>query len=54
MLKIQLLEIQFEKVEKGTKVTLAHSNLPDETGKTYRKGWRDHYFKPMKEYFEEK
>jgi activator of HSP90 ATPase len=49
-----VLEIQFEKVEKGTKVTLAHSNLPDETGKTYRKGWRDHYFKPMKDYFIEK
>jgi activator of HSP90 ATPase len=49
-----LLEIQFEKVEKGTKVIIAHSNLPDETGKSYRKGWRDHYFKPMKEYFVEK
>lgn len=45
------LEVIFEKVEKGTKLILQHSNLPDETGKTYRKGWRDHYFKPMKEYF---
>ena len=49
-----VVEIQFEKVEKGTKVIVAHSNLPDETGKSYRKGWRDHYFKPMKEYFVEK
>lgn len=49
-----LVEVQFEKVEKGTKVIIAHSNLPDETGKSYRKGWRDHYFKPMKEYFVEK
>lgn len=48
------LEITFEKVEKGTKVIIHHSNLPDDTGKTYRKGWRDHYFKPMKEYFAEK
>jgi activator of HSP90 ATPase len=48
------LDISFEKVEKGTKITLAHSNLPAESGKTYRKGWRDHYFKPMKEYFVEK
>ena len=45
------LEIHFEKVPKGTKITIEHSNLPDDTGKTYRKGWRDHYFKPMKEYF---
>ena len=49
-----VVEIQFEKVEKGTKVIVAHSNLPDETGKSYRKCWRDHYFKPMKEYFVEK
>lgn len=48
-----VLEIQFEKVEKGTKVILLHSNLPADTGKSYRKGWRDNYFKPMKEYFEE-
>ena len=46
------LEISFEKVEKGTKLIIAHSNLPADTGKTYRKGWRDHYFKPLKEYFE--
>lgn len=49
-----LLELSFEKVEKGTKVILVHSNLPENTGKTYRKGWREHYFKPMKEYFDEK
>ena len=48
------LEVILEKVEKGTKITLVHSNLPEDSGKTYRKGWRDHYFKPMKEYFTEK
>jgi activator of HSP90 ATPase len=48
------LEIIFEKVEKGTKLIIAHSDLPTDTGKTYRKGWRDNYFKPMKEYFENK
>lgn len=46
------LEITFEKVEKGTKLILNHSNLPNDTGKIYRKGWRDHYFKPMKDYFD--
>jgi len=46
------IEILFEKVDKGTKIILHHSNLPEETGKTYRKGWRDHYFKPLKEYFD--
>ena len=46
-----LVEITFEKVEKGTKVIINHTNLPEGTGKDYRKGWKDHYFKPMKEYF---
>ena len=47
------LEILFEKVNKGTKVSIVHTNLPKDSGKYYRKGWKDHYFKPMKEYFEE-
>ena len=45
------LEIVFENVEKGTKVSIIHTDLPKNTGTTYKKGWRDHYFKPMKEYF---
>jgi activator of HSP90 ATPase len=48
------LEVLFDNVAKGTKVTLVHTDLPKDSGKKYRKGWRDHYFKPMKEYFEEK
>ncbi|MCB0751855.1 MAG: SRPBCC domain-containing protein [Ignavibacteriae bacterium] len=47
------LEILFEKVNKGTKVSIVHTNLPKDSGKYYRKGWKDHYFKPMKDYFEE-
>jgi len=46
-----LVEITFEKVEKGTKVIINHTNLPEGTGKDYRKAWKDNYFKPMKEYF---
>ncbi|MCP5063096.1 MAG: hypothetical protein GY936_11625 [Ignavibacteriae bacterium] len=46
-----LLEISLEKVEKGIKIIVQHSNLPKGTGPDYRKGWKDHYFKPMKEYF---
>ncbi len=45
------LEILFEKVEKGTKLSIVHTDLPKDTGSTYKKGWRDFYFKPMKEYF---
>lgn len=45
------LELLFEKVDKGTKLTLIHSNLPDGDGKKYEKGWKEYYFKPMKKYF---
>lgn len=48
------LEVIFANTEKGTKLGIVHSNLPENSGKKYRKFWRDQYFKVMKEYFEEK
>ena len=45
------LEIRFEEVAEGTKVTLTHSNMPVDQVHSYRQGWEDFYFKPMKEYF---
>lgn len=46
-----ILEIIFEKVEKGTKIILLHQNIPDGQGAGYKKGWKDFYFTPMKKYF---
>jgi activator of HSP90 ATPase len=45
------LEVFFETVERGTKITLRHSNIPTGQGQDYKQGWKDHYFTPMKEYF---
>ncbi len=45
------LEILLEEVEGGTKVTLIHSDLPDNQAGSYLQGWEDFYFKPMKAYF---
>jgi hypothetical protein len=45
-----LLEILFESEEKGTRITIRHTNLP-EHGMQYKQGWRDSYFSPMKAYF---
>jgi activator of HSP90 ATPase len=45
------LEILFEKVNGGTKVTLIHTNIPEGEGKKYEKEWKEFYFKPMKKYF---
>jgi activator of HSP90 ATPase len=47
------LEITFNEVKNGTKVSLIHSDLPEGDGAKYRKGWKEHYFNPMKEYFTE-
>ncbi|MFW9851084.1 MAG: SRPBCC domain-containing protein, partial [Candidatus Thorarchaeota archaeon] len=46
-----LVEIILEAVEKGTKMTLIHSEIPDGQKESYKKGWKDFYFSPMKEYF---
>jgi activator of HSP90 ATPase len=45
------LEISFEEVGEGTKITLIHSDMPADQVDSYRQGWEDFYFKPMKAYF---
>ncbi len=44
------IEVTLEAVEGGTKITLIHSNVPDnQTG--HQAGWLSHYFEPMQDYF---
>ena len=45
------LEVLLEEVKAGTKVTFIHTELPKGQADSYRLGWEDFYFKPMKEYF---
>jgi activator of HSP90 ATPase len=45
------LEVLLEEVSDGTKVTLIHRDMPEDQVDSYRQGWEDFYFKPMKEYF---
>jgi len=45
------VEILLEEVDAGTKVTLTHSDMPEDQIESYRQGWEDFYFKPMREYF---
>lgn len=45
------LEVVLEKVSNGTKVTLTHTNMPEDQVDSYRQGWEDFYFKPMRGYF---
>jgi activator of HSP90 ATPase len=48
--KDSILEILFDANGDKTKITLIHSNLP-EHGAQYKQGWKNHYFNPMKSYF---
>ncbi len=45
------VEILLEEVNGGTKLTLAHSKMPEDQVDDYRQGWEDFYFKPMREFF---
>lgn len=45
------IEITLEEVENGTELTLTHTNLPKH-GEQYIKGWEEHYFIPMRRFFE--
>ena len=46
------LTIQLKDTITGCELTLIHENIP-EGQSNYEKGWIDHYFGPMKEYFDE-
>jgi activator of HSP90 ATPase len=45
------LEVTFEAMDSGCKVTLNHTGLPGGSKDEYIKGWEDYYFAPMQEYF---
>jgi len=48
------LEILIEKHNSGAKLTLIHSMIPEGQKSMYQKGWKDHYLKPLKKYFQNK
>jgi activator of HSP90 ATPase len=41
----------FRPLRSGTEVTLRHSNVPAEQADSYRQGWIDYYWEPLKAYF---
>ena len=45
------IEITLKEKDGETELTLIHSKVP-ESGEHYIKGWDEHYFQPMKAYFE--
>ena len=45
------VEILLEEKQGRTKLTLKHTDMPEDQVESYKQGWKDFYFKPMKEYF---
>jgi len=45
------VEILLQEIDGKTKLTLIHTNIPAGQSESYRQGWEDFYFKPMREYF---
>jgi len=46
-----LLEVLFDVQENGTRLILNHSGIPAGQAESYRQGWEDYYFLPMRDYF---
>ncbi len=45
------LELLFKAMDEGTEVIMVHSNVPSHQSESYRQGWIDYYWNPLKEYF---
>ncbi|RAJ12232.1 SRPBCC domain-containing protein [Arenibacter echinorum] len=45
------IEVSLLETDGVTELTLKHSNVPED-GEHYIQGWQEHYFEPMKAYFE--
>ncbi len=45
------VEIQLDETNGETKITIIHSEIPEGQAESYKQGWEDFYFKPMREYF---
>ena len=45
------LEVLLEEVPEGARLTLVHTEIPDGQSESYRQGWEDYYFAPMRKYF---
>lgn len=48
------LEFTFKPKGTGTEVTMVHSKVPAGQAESYRQGWIDYYWEPLKEYFAKK
>jgi activator of HSP90 ATPase len=48
------VEFTLKETKGGTELTIVHSDVPAEQADSYRQGWIDFYWKPLKQYFKKK
>lgn len=46
------VEFMFTAARGGTEIRMVHTNVPAAQAASYRQGWIDYYWKPLREYFE--
>jgi activator of HSP90 ATPase len=49
-----IVEFTFKQTKNGTELTMVHQSVPAEQASSYRQGWIDFYWKPLKKYFKKK
>ena len=47
------LELTLKKIKNGTKITMIHSNVPEEQAAELAEGWNEFYWAPLKDYFKQ-
>jgi activator of HSP90 ATPase len=48
------VEFVFRPMKGGTEIRMVHANVPAEQADSYRQGWIDYYWEPLKAYFRER
>ncbi len=48
------LEITLKKIDGKTELTMTQSNVPADQRSELEQGWKDYYWKPLKDYFKKK
>jgi len=49
-----IVEFTLRQTKDGTELSMVHQNVPAEQVSSYRQGWIDFYWKPLKKYFKKK
>jgi activator of HSP90 ATPase len=44
-------ELTFQEVKGGTEISMVHSDVPEEQAEELKQGWKEFYWKPLKDYF---